>query len=340
MRGEPAVDEVGAVGQGDVLQAAAAAGAEERLGVLEVVVEVLVVAVDAHRRRDDLAGRQRRTVVHRHDPDAVDHDLLVGIERVGRLDRTADDHRIEALVLAQLVLPVDQRLQLLRAAGFEAVDRVFGHDREERDVDRVDTFAQDRPLPPALTQDRLVLGARRLAAQEAAGILEIVAGNDLAQRLARQQRLAVTGVDIADLALRHRDQRHLVDPVLPPPQSEMQTAAQDLRLKPRLAIERDDSPLGHRTLHRPELLDDPDPVVGDVAQARKLARPAITSTTVATIQIRPAGQLRQRRRTMTASRAKSLPTTEMPRAQQVASPQRHSSCERTRSSCSKRNNPG
>ena len=72
-RGEPAVDEVGAVGQRDVLQAAAAAGAEERLGVLEVVVEVLVVAVDPDRRGDDLAGRQRRTVVHRHDPHAVDH---------------------------------------------------------------------------------------------------------------------------------------------------------------------------------------------------------------------------------------------------------------------------
>ena len=41
-RGEPAVDEVGAVGQRDVLPAAAAAGAEERLGVLVVVVEVLV----------------------------------------------------------------------------------------------------------------------------------------------------------------------------------------------------------------------------------------------------------------------------------------------------------
>ena len=102
-------------------------------------------------------------------------DLLVGIERVGGLDRAADDHRVEPVVLAQLVLPVDQRLQLLRAAGFQAVDRVLGHDHEQREVDRVNAFAQDRPLPAALAQDRLVLGARRLAAQEAAGILEVVA---------------------------------------------------------------------------------------------------------------------------------------------------------------------
>ena len=171
----------------NVLQAAAAAGAEERLGVLEVVVKVLVVAVDADRRRDDLAGRQRRTVVHRHDADAVDHDLLLGIERVGGLDRTADDHRIETLVLAQVILPVDERLQLFRAAGFKAVDHVFGDHREERDVDRVDAFAQDRPLAAALTQHRLVVGACRLAAQEAPRILKVVARHDLAQRLARRQ---------------------------------------------------------------------------------------------------------------------------------------------------------
>ena len=143
--------------------------------------------------------------------------------------------------------------------------------REQREVDRVDAFAQDRPLPAALAEDRLVLGARRLAPQESAGILEVVAGNDLAQRLARQQRLAVACIDIADLALRHRDQRHLVDAVLPSPEAEMQAAAEDLRLKPRLAVERDDPPLGDRPLHRPEFLDDPDPVVGDVAQAGQLA---------------------------------------------------------------------
>ena len=41
--GEPAVDEIGAVGQRHVLPAAAAAGAQERLGVLVVVVIVRIV---------------------------------------------------------------------------------------------------------------------------------------------------------------------------------------------------------------------------------------------------------------------------------------------------------
>ena len=269
--GEPAIDEVGAVGERNVLQAPAAAGPQERLGVLEVVVEIFIVAIDAHRRRDDLAGRQRRTVVHRHDADAVDKRLLFGIERVGRLDRAADDHRVEPLVLVQLVLPVDERLQLLRAAGFQAVDGVFGHDGVEGEVDRVDAFAQDRALATALTQNRLLLGARRLAAQEAPGVLKVVARNNSAQRLARRQGLAVAGVNVADLALRHRDQGHLVDAELPPPEPEMQTTAQHLRLKPGLAIERDDPSFGDRSLHGPEFFDDPDPVVGDIAQTGQLA---------------------------------------------------------------------
>ena len=60
--------------------------------------------------------------MHRHDAHAVDRDVSFRIERVRRLDRTADDHRVETLVLAQLVLPANQRLQLCRAPGFQAVD--------------------------------------------------------------------------------------------------------------------------------------------------------------------------------------------------------------------------
>ena len=233
-------------------------------------MEVLVVAIDADRRRDDLAGRQRRTVVDGHDADAVDHHLLVGIQRVGRLDRAADDHGVESLVLVQLVLPVDERLELLGSAGFEAIDRVFGHHREQGGVDRVDAFADDRPLPSALAPHRLVVRADLLAAQEPPRVLEIVAAHDLAQRLARQQRLAVAGIDIADLALRHRDQRRFVNAVLPPPQAEMQPTTQDLGLKPCLAVQSDDSPFRHRPFHRPQLFDDADPVVGDITHTRKL----------------------------------------------------------------------
>ncbi len=107
------------------------------------------------------------------------HDRLIGIERVGRLDRTADDHRVEALVLAQLVLPVHERLQLFRSTGFQTVDGVFGHDGEERDVDCIDAFAQDGPLPPSLSHERFPLGAGGHASEKAAGILEIVAVNHL-----------------------------------------------------------------------------------------------------------------------------------------------------------------
>ena len=87
------------------------------------------------------------------------------------------------------------------------------------------------------------------------------------------ERLAVACIDIADLALRHGDQRQLVDPVLPSPEAEMHAAAEDLGLETRLALQRDDPAFGDRSLHRPELLDDPDPIVGDVAQAGQLACP-------------------------------------------------------------------
>ena len=41
--------------------------------------------------------------------------VLLGIERVGGLDRAADDDRVEAVDLVQLVLPADQRLELVLA---------------------------------------------------------------------------------------------------------------------------------------------------------------------------------------------------------------------------------
>ena len=72
--GEPAVDEVGAVGERDVLPAAAAAGGEERLGVLEVVVVVALAGVVADAGGDDLAGREAGAVVDGDDADGVDDD--------------------------------------------------------------------------------------------------------------------------------------------------------------------------------------------------------------------------------------------------------------------------
>ena len=104
---------------------------------------------------------------------------------------------------------------------------------EEREVDGVHAFAQDRPLPAALAGDGSCSGLTCSPHQEAAGVLEVVARDHLAQRLAGRQGLAVAGIDVADLALRHRHQRDAVDPVLPPPEAEMQTAAQDLGLETR-----------------------------------------------------------------------------------------------------------
>ena len=209
--------------------------------------------------------------MHGDDAHAVNEHLAIGIERVDGLDRAADDHRIEAVKLGELVLPVDQRLEFLGAAGVEPVDRVFGQHVKERLVDRVNTFSQDRPLPAALAGDRRLVGTKLLAHQEATRILEVVAGNHAAERLAGRQGLTVPGVNVTDLALRHRDQRHLVDPELPAPEAKMQAAAQEINLEARLSIDGDDPAFGNRTLDRPQLLDDADPVVGDVPQAGQLA---------------------------------------------------------------------
>jgi hypothetical protein len=94
-RGEPAVDEVGAVQQRRVLLAAPAAGPQPGLDVLEVVVVVGVAHGGAGRRGDDLAGVQRRAVVGGHDADVVD--LVAGA--------AADHHRVEAAALDQFHVP-------------------------------------------------------------------------------------------------------------------------------------------------------------------------------------------------------------------------------------------
>ena len=70
-RREKAVDPVGAFGEDLVLPAPEAARAEERLGVLEVVMIVLVRLAVADRGGDDVALAQRRPVVHGDDPDLV-----------------------------------------------------------------------------------------------------------------------------------------------------------------------------------------------------------------------------------------------------------------------------
>src|SRR5207245_9681747 len=70
-RGEPAVEEVGAVGERIVLSAATAAGAEEGFRILIVIVVVRVIAIVADGRSDDLSRAQRGALLHGKDADVI-----------------------------------------------------------------------------------------------------------------------------------------------------------------------------------------------------------------------------------------------------------------------------
>src|SRR3954447_23129459 len=115
------------------------------------------------------------------------------------------------------------------------MDLRLGNHREEREVDGVHAFAQRGPLPAAL--------ARLLTIQERIRILKVVTLDHAAKRLARGQWLTVTGIHVADLALRNVDEPHFVHSVLPSPQIEVDTTAQQPRLIAGLAIERNDPTL-------------------------------------------------------------------------------------------------
>src|SRR5262249_37302762 len=157
-------------------------------------------------------------------------------DRVVRFERAANDDGAEAVELAQLVLPVDQRFQLALALDVEPVDDILRDHHEQRQVDGVDAFTKDGPLSAALTGHGL---GRAGSAEEGVGVLEVVARHDPAERLARLEHVAVAGVDIADLALGNGDERHSVDAVLPAPQAKVHAAAQDLVLKAGLTVHRD-----------------------------------------------------------------------------------------------------
>ena len=187
-------------------------------------MEVWVSRRDADRRRDDLAGAQRRAVMDGDDADHVelriDDDRLERVAFVEQLGHAADDVGI----------------------GIDAIDRigaVGGEHDELREIDRVSALAQDLAL-------RTLLAAR---GQEGAHVLEVVCHRVGGKRLGRRQRLAVAGEEIADLALRDRDQRDLVDAVLER-HEEMVAAAQHVGLETGLAAEGDEA-LADRAAHRP-----------------------------------------------------------------------------------------
>ena len=268
------------------MSAASAAGAEIRFGILKVVVIVGVLGVVADFRGDDLARFEGRAVVDRDDGDVVARRGGVDIDGkhlrdfplsafalpalivVGATPRGlhADDDRAEAIDAFELALPFDERIDLVVLLEIEMKDGVLGDDDEQGEVDGVHAFAQDGALPAALSaRSGGVFGL-----QEFAGILEVVTVGDAAQRLAGGERFAVTGVNVADLALRHRDERDLVQAVHPAPQAQVETAAQHIGFETGFIAQRDQTALLDGPGARPELFDDADAVVGDVAQATEL----------------------------------------------------------------------
>src|SRR5262249_8711838 len=148
-------------------------------------------------------------------------------------------------------------LQLAAALQLEVVGVLLGEHDEQGEVEGIDTLAEDGPLPATLSSGLLTL------AEEGAGVLEIVAVNEAAERLSGRQRLAVAARDLADLALRHGDERDFVDPILPTPQAVVNPAAEQVNLEAGLAVERDDAALGHRAARGPQAFDDADAGVRD-----------------------------------------------------------------------------
>jgi hypothetical protein len=217
---------------------------DERLGVL-------VVVVVRRGGRDDLAGRETGAVLHRHDADVVG----VGVAE------STDHNRAEALDLLQLLLPTGDHAGLV-AALVEFVALVLGDHDEQGGVDRVHAFAEDRTLAATLPSGSPL--------QKHLGVLVVVAVHHPAERLPRTQRLSVAGINVADLALGNGDQRGRVNAVLPPPEPQVDAAAEQPALVTGLAVQGDDLSLGNGAGLRPELLDHPDFRVRDVSQPQKL----------------------------------------------------------------------
>ena len=197
---------------------------QEGFRILEILV---ILGLPFHFRRDDFAGFDRRAVVNGDNPDRVgrvEYHLNAAGELVGLPDEVisavADHHRTEAVHLHQLRQPVPVFLAVafVDRPGIHAVLR---DDDKQREVERVESFAQDRALTAALAA----------VGQESARILEGVALHHAAQGLRGGQRRSVAGVDVADLAFGDDHQRFDVDLELPREKAEMQTAAENVGLK-------------------------------------------------------------------------------------------------------------
>src|SRR5262249_23786852 len=160
--------------------------------------------------------------------------------------------------------PVHERFQLALPLQVEPVHHVLGDDHEKGQVDGVNAFTKDGPLPTTLSYLRSVFGGG--FAQKGAGVLKIVAGDDPAQSLARLQWLAVSRVHVPHLALRHRHERYFMDAILPAPKPKVKTTAEQVRMVTGFIAQCNDAPFLYGTFSRPQLLHDTDPAIRNVAQ--------------------------------------------------------------------------
>jgi hypothetical protein len=237
---EQPIDVVGALDERLQLAAAEAARLQELFRVLKIVViQRRHRGIVAPRRRDDLPVRERGAVMHRDDADDVDgvldHDRLESVP-------LRDDHRH----------PLERvRLRGVKRQEMDALVR--DHD-ELRGVEGIGTLTQDLALRSALTA----------GAQEGGYVLKVI-GRDVArQRLRRRQWLPVACEDVADLTLRDRDQRHLVQAILERHQHVPATSQQG-GLKAGLAVQGDEA-ARHGSRRAPQFFDDADAIVRDVPE--------------------------------------------------------------------------
>ena len=211
------VEKIGAVQQRGVLLAAATAGRQKGFDILIVVVIMLAGGRHADGRSDDLALFQRRAILRGHDADVIDP--ICG--------RAADDHRIETLHFAQALLPFGQR-----PIAIDRIDAILGDDVERGQIDGIDAFAKDGSLATFLS------ACPETPARPGNGCTR-----PRGPMFGWGPGFAGAGKDVAQLSLLDRDQRSLVNGVLPAPQAEMQSAAQHERLKTGFATARRRWPL-------------------------------------------------------------------------------------------------
>ena len=79
--------------------------------------------------------------------------------------------------------------------------------------------------------------------------------------------MAVTGVNVADATFGDSDEWFFVDAVLSGEVEEVESAAKDVGLVACFAVDADDSAVFEGAVGGPELFNDADFVVGDVAEA-------------------------------------------------------------------------